>query len=46
MREMHRVIRDNSLGSLSSLRLAIMIKLSDKEGDFGEEEICELRVEQ
>ena len=35
MKEKHRVIRDNILGSLSSLRPAIMMKVSDKEGDFG-----------
>lgn len=35
MKEKHGVIRDNTLGTLSSFRAVIMMKVSGKEGDLG-----------
>lgn len=36
MKEKHGVIRDNTLGTLSSLRAVIKMKVGGKEGDFRE----------
>lgn len=34
MKEKHGVIKDNTLGTLSSLRAVIMMKVSGKDGDW------------